>query len=577
MPRHSTSPTAYSYVRFSTPEQAKGDSLRRQTEKAEDYCRRKGLTLDASLTLHDLGVSAFRGDNAVFGNLRTFLDAVGRRRVAPGSVLIVESFDRITRQGIDDGYDLIKRILKADVRIVTLSPEREFDRDATRSLSKGALEIQLILERAAEESERKSERVGGAWAEKRKRLRDGEFQTATRRMGEGSRVLTHRLPAWVEERNGKATLVPAAAKAVRRVFQLAAAGYGVPSIIRTLTREGVPAIGRSGSWTRSYLALLLRDRRAMGEYQPRTGGKKDGGAIPDYYPAVVSEDEWHAARAGVRERSRYRGRSGASQVNVFSGLLKNARDGDSYMMTGRLSRSPTKETTYYRVLVNSDGDQGKARAYSVPYLPFEKAVLSCLREIDPHDILNGDTEGPDETQALSGELTEVETELAEAKAFMNARGFSAAIGERITLLEARQRDLAARLAEARHKAAHPLSETWGEFQSLAAALEAAPDPEDFRLRLRSSLRRIAEGMSLLVVPRGKVRLAAVQIDFTGGRRRSYLIYYRPAQRPGGRPIPPALWWRSLVEVAKSGDLDLRQQDHVEKLMAVLESTPLSAD
>src|SRR5437660_720341 len=158
--------TAFSYVRFSNPEQAAGDSLHRQTERAQDYCRRLGWALDDTLTLRDLGVSAFHGMNAAVGNFRVFLDAIKSGRVAPGSVLIVESFDRISRQGIDEGYDLIKSILKAGVKIVTLSPEREFDRDATKSLSKGALEIQLILERAAEESETKSKRVGEAWQRK---------------------------------------------------------------------------------------------------------------------------------------------------------------------------------------------------------------------------------------------------------------------------------------------------------------------------------------------------------------------------------------------------------------------------
>src|SRR5262245_20911458 len=115
MPLHSTT-VAFSYVRFSTPEQAKGDSLRRQTEKAEQYCQRRGWTLDTSLTLHDLGVSAFHGKNALVGNLGEFLKAVQRGTVLPGSVLIVESFDRISRQGIDEGYDFIKSILKKDVR-----------------------------------------------------------------------------------------------------------------------------------------------------------------------------------------------------------------------------------------------------------------------------------------------------------------------------------------------------------------------------------------------------------------------------------------------------------------------------
>lgn len=54
---------AYSYVRFSTPEQMRGDSLRRQTEAAGRYAALHGLELDDKLTFRDLGVSAFRGTN----------------------------------------------------------------------------------------------------------------------------------------------------------------------------------------------------------------------------------------------------------------------------------------------------------------------------------------------------------------------------------------------------------------------------------------------------------------------------------------------------------------------------------
>src|SRR5215813_5101953 len=127
---------AYSYVRFSHPDQAAGDSERRQDERALDICKRRGWTLDTSLSLRDQGVSAFRGKNALTGNLGVFLQAVKRGTVKPGSVLIVESFDRLSRQGIDEGYEVVKRILKAGVIIMTLSPEREFDVSATKSLTK---------------------------------------------------------------------------------------------------------------------------------------------------------------------------------------------------------------------------------------------------------------------------------------------------------------------------------------------------------------------------------------------------------------------------------------------------------
>ena len=67
---------AFSYLRFSSPEQAQGDSVRRQTDLAADYAARKGLELDEVLTFKDLGVSAFRGRNAEDGRLGDFLAAV---------------------------------------------------------------------------------------------------------------------------------------------------------------------------------------------------------------------------------------------------------------------------------------------------------------------------------------------------------------------------------------------------------------------------------------------------------------------------------------------------------------------
>jgi hypothetical protein len=60
--KHSKS-LAYSYLRFSHPDQAKGDSLRRQTELRDAWLARNHAALDASLTLEDKGVSAYSGEH----------------------------------------------------------------------------------------------------------------------------------------------------------------------------------------------------------------------------------------------------------------------------------------------------------------------------------------------------------------------------------------------------------------------------------------------------------------------------------------------------------------------------------
>jgi hypothetical protein len=55
--RKAKMPLAFSYLRFSSPEQAKGDSVRRQTEATADWCQRNNAQLDTSLRLEDRGVS----------------------------------------------------------------------------------------------------------------------------------------------------------------------------------------------------------------------------------------------------------------------------------------------------------------------------------------------------------------------------------------------------------------------------------------------------------------------------------------------------------------------------------------
>src|ERR1700722_13018233 len=91
---------AFSYLRFSTPEQASGDSRRRQLAMAEEYAADHHLKLDRQLSFRDLGVSAFHGENARDGALRAFLEAIEHNLVPKGSFLLVESLDRLSRDRI---------------------------------------------------------------------------------------------------------------------------------------------------------------------------------------------------------------------------------------------------------------------------------------------------------------------------------------------------------------------------------------------------------------------------------------------------------------------------------------------
>src|SRR5438552_11831218 len=119
--KSSTSTLAYSYVRFSHPSQAEGDSLRRQTEAARQWCERNGVRLDTTTTLHDLGKSAYTGwhrKNPDRHALAAFLKLVEQGKVPRGSVLIIENLDRLTREHIQPALLLVLNLLQAGIRIV---------------------------------------------------------------------------------------------------------------------------------------------------------------------------------------------------------------------------------------------------------------------------------------------------------------------------------------------------------------------------------------------------------------------------------------------------------------------------
>ncbi|HVK15441.1 MAG TPA: recombinase family protein, partial [Fimbriiglobus sp.] len=183
-------PVAYSYIRFSSPEQAKGDSIRRQEALRDEWCRRNGVQLDTSLRLRDEGVSAFRGHHRERPDkhaLAEFLELVRRGKVARGSYLVIESLDRLSREEVDEGLELLLGLTRAGIRVVQLQPtEIVYQKPVDpMKLVMGIME----LSRGNSESAMKSQRVSEAWARKREAAAEG-------------RPLTRNVPAWMAVRDG---------------------------------------------------------------------------------------------------------------------------------------------------------------------------------------------------------------------------------------------------------------------------------------------------------------------------------------------------------------------------------------
>jgi DNA invertase Pin-like site-specific DNA recombinase len=541
--------------------------------------KRNKKRLDQSLRV-DRGLSGFDGTNRDIGALGEFLGMVENGRVKPGSYLVVESLDRLTREEVMEALWLIIGLIRQGVRVVQLRPQEVVYQQGCDSHT--LMMMIMELQRGHGESLRKSGMVGSAWAEKRRRARAREARKETARMGSGSMVMTRIMPAWCRLERGRAVLIPERAKALKRIFALLAAGYGYARVLRKLNEEGVPPFGdgavrpgcrrgrHSGRWTLAYIAKIANDRRAVGEHQPTCGGKPDGPPIAGYFPAAVGEKEFAAAQAVIAPRRRH-GPAGrkvhriGKYIHLFPGLLRDARTGGTYTASSKKRA---------RILIASAWKEGPGGVRSFPLEVFERAVMKELREVDAHQVLNGDH--PDDSQALAGELTAVEERIAAIKAqLVDDRDadvpFLSEAGRELT---AKRKRLAAELADARQRAAHPLSETWGDAQGLLDAYDAAADKDDARLRLRAAFRRMIDAIWVLVVPRGTYRLAAVQVRFAGGEEhRDYLITYR-----GGCHHREACWWPpvSLADAAALGPPDLRERADARALERLLEKIDVEA-
>lgn len=291
---------AYSYVRFSSPSQAAGASLERQTEKAQKYAQEHGLVLDTEMDMTDFGVSAFRGKNARTGALRSFLDAVEKGYVPRGSYLLIENMDRISRDGILASQGLFSMIISSGITVVTLTNGEAYSMERLDREPEAIFLVTLELIRANKESVRKSQLIGDAKARKKKRLIEHGLE---------GKPYTRQTPAWItwSDKEGRYELIPERADIVKEMFERMAKGDGLARIARDLNQRGVPTWARSGNqrtadhWRTGYIRQVLTSTAPIGTFTPHTTthdevtrARRDEPMTPveNLFPAAVDADTY---------------------------------------------------------------------------------------------------------------------------------------------------------------------------------------------------------------------------------------------------------------------------------------------
>lgn len=309
----SRSPKAYSYIRFSTPKQAQGDSYRRQLELATEYCQKHQLQL-SDKALEDFGVSAYRGSNRTNGALGRFIDAVKDGKIKEGSYLLVESVDRLSRQAIEDALRQFLEMIGLGIVIVTLIDGRVYKSGAVDITS---LLVSIVsMARANDESKTKSKRSSEAWENGRKHAR------------ENNQVMKNsRLPSWLKLEEGKIIAIPERVKVVNEMFELAKSGCGYEQIAKIFLEKGYKTFGKKADWRPAGIQAVIKSESVIGVFHPHQ--IKDGKRIPEgdpiwgYYPAIVEPMLFNEVKHLINQRNNHSGsyRKGTYN-NLFSGILR---------------------------------------------------------------------------------------------------------------------------------------------------------------------------------------------------------------------------------------------------------------
>ncbi|MGV6473472.1 recombinase family protein [Azotobacter vinelandii] len=513
----------YSYLRFSDPRQAQGHSADRQTQYARNWAAQRGLQLDESLSLRDEGLSAYHQRHVKQGALGAFLRAVDGGKILPGSVLVVEGLDRLSRAEPIQAQAQLAQIINAGITVVTASDGREYNREGLKAQPMDLVYSLLVMIRAHEESDTKSKRV----------------KAAIRRQCEGWQAGTYRGmirngkdPQWLRWTGAEWELIPERVEAVRHALELYRRGLGAKRAFRIMHERGHSLTDLGVSSQQIYRLVKLPALRGA----KRISIDGESYMLEDYYPRLLSDSEFAALQALVGQRFRRRGRGVIPAIITgmritICGYCGAAITSQNLMQ--RMRQDGTMSDGYRRMICTAhSANAGCPGGGSCSSAPIERAILNyCSDQINLQRLHEPAIDGQplqERVAVARRRVQEVEQQLARVtEALLLANdgttplAFVRKARELEEQLEQRQADLL--LAE-RELAAQASSHTpatadrWAQLAAAADAMDIDARDEVRQLVMDTFERIVVYMRGLIPVHGGGEHIDLVLISRAGQRR-----------------------------------------------------------
>lgn len=463
----------YSYQRWSTTKQNDGDSERRQTAAALQWCQRKGVTL-SERRFTDRGLSGKDGANRSKGQLAALLQIT-----QPGDVILIEDNDRFSREDpITALNQLREKVLNRGVRVIFLKTGVEVTRE---NFCDPSVLFPNFFEGflANAENSKRINRIRESWIARKDQIASGK-------------PARHNYVCWLkwegDDKTGKIVLDPEPAATVQRIFKMALNGFGPSVIVRKLTEEGVkPITKRANGWSTEYIHKVLTDKTAIG-YCCHVEPPKAG-----IYPAVVSPEVFHAVQSMMKRRSVNKAPASSEGVNLFTGLTKCAKCG----FPVSLHRQEIASGKRYHYLVCAGGRRGPAKCgmTGIRYDLFEPAMLEILSALDKLRLKMQENDGPSPIEVMETRLKELERKGEKLWKLIDGDDSpSKRVYDDLKATEKEENELReAVLAAKAQVKMNAVELSWGQLRQI---LPQKLSDADYRLRLKAAVREIVDSVSV---------------------------------------------------------------------------------
>lgn len=485
---HPAMPLCWSYARTSTTRQASTDKsgLARQEQALKQWLAdHPDYKLQAALV--DPGVSAGKGRHRLRGALGRFIRGAEAGTVPPGSVLVVESLSRFSREAERRVMGtLLNDFWSNNLGLAICGHDEIYSAELIDSQPHRLHVLLALMQQSRAEWKERSKRSLGARVAERKAQDEGV------RVRSRTPFFIKKGPDGVALRddNGCFILDPIHTATVQRAVELSLQGFGSHEISKALNREQRPCRLTARSWSDTEVRSMLRNLNITG-----TLVRKDGVELPNYYPQIIDRKtfDYIAKLSSARTFGKVKIGGNTTQVKNLAQSISFCSHcgGPVGVFTGGTQKGHPYEVGYARCR-HSARKGTCTHKDSVRLQDWNDMVLAMLHTAQWHQLL-GRPEDNKRRHDLQQALHTAEAALAEQQANLamaEARAEQLFLqGASDAVLETASRAVT-RLQEQIPQTAKAVEHARGEL----AVIAAQPTPEDQAELIKDRLHSYRQGL-----------------------------------------------------------------------------------